>query len=277
MDFNAIFDFISSIAPGSATLIGNFMAAVVALLAFSIPMRNYLDERDSKLLDKNLDIRKKLGEKISNHELEQVIRFQLNRYSSKQFDRYKNQKWVRGSVFLLEILASILLVFSISSFQGGYLSVGFLALVTVLALFVFDAFIFVCRFKGILDKTKYVASLIRGTCKGRNLLIEERVLNSGHDREIGYRFIFIHDADNHKIYAYTKSKTEPIRKIRRHSLFVHPYFRSHELMNVTYEYAWQANADSAYRVTNSYPVISQGKALDSKYKIEEKEGKLWLN
>lgn len=273
MIWDSIIRFVSSIAPGPATLLGNLIATSVALFVAFITFKNYVDERNIKKLEKNLGVREKLGVKFSNHELDQVIRFQLNRYSSDQFNKYKKGKWLRRILSLLEILASIILIFAISSFQGGNFSAGYIALFIFLVIFIFDLLISIHSNRGILDKTNYIASFKRGICNNKNFLLEERVLNSGHDREIGYRFIFIHDADNHKIYAYTKSKTEPIKKIRRYSLFVHPYLRSHEIMNVTYEYAWQTDADSAYKVTNSYPVISQEKVIASKWKIEEKEGK----
>lgn len=276
MIWDQIIGFMSSIAPGSATLLGSLITGSVALFAAFLAFKNYVDERNIKKLEKNLSVREKLGDKFSNHELDQVIRFQLNRYSSDQFNKYKNGKWLRYILSLLELIASGILIFAISSFQGGYLSLGFIALFAFLGVFIFDLVISFKSKRGILDKTNYVASFNRGICNNKNYLLEERVLNSGNDREIGYRFIFVYDEDKQKIYAYTKSKETLPQKVRRYSLLVHPHFRSHEIMNVTYEYAWSINADRAYKVTNSYPVVNQKKILKSKLQIDEKKGKLWV-
>lgn len=227
-------------------------AVVAAMLTISstiiiVPSINYLAGRQNRLLKQNLDLRKSLFAGMESSKLDQVIQYQLNKYSRTQYGKHKYQHKYYWIIIVLRIIAYCVLSLSIESFNQNFVLSGWILLIAVIFIFVIEIIAGIKVYHGILPKTYFIASLLDGTHEGINLKLQEQILNSGKGRIIGSPWVFIYNYETLIIDSYKKLKIDPSR--------FHKRFLREKLRVVQYEYSHSIAADGAYKELSDYPVI----------------------
>lgn len=195
----------------SPVIIASFISVIAGFFLTQIigPVLDHYRDKHYRLLERNLQLRKLIGDDFKNDSLDEIIRMQLNSYIlvSRSSERKS-----RSHRFVLSLVTLAGWIFAVTSFlffaDHSYVTGSVFAILVPLSILVY--FGLRKRFfrSYTVENTKYRAAFLGGKFEGGQAPVDIMPVNEdGTLTSLDYPVLYIKDKLTGRIHAYNRAKS----------------------------------------------------------------------
>lgn len=188
------------------------LISLIATFLFTQVIARIIDHNYDKTyreLERNLQLRKLLGEELKDSSLDELIRVQFNSYLLMKMSVVRKTKWHRFALFCLGLISAGALGLSIMEFtkENFPWAIGFAGATVALVLIYFDRRKNWFR-RSYVTNTKYKAILLGGKYDSGYTMID--IIPSNDDgtfSTLDHPFVYVKDAITGTVYGYKRIRS----------------------------------------------------------------------
>lgn len=195
----------------SPVIIASFISVIAGFFLTQIigPVLDHYRDKHYRLLERNLQLRKLIGDDFKNESLDEIIRMQLNSYILVS---RSSQRKSRSHRFMLSLITLAGWIFAVTSFlffmDHAYVTGSIFAALVPASVFAY--FSLRKRFfrSYTVENTKYRAAFLGGKFEGGQATVDIRPANEdGTLTTLDYPALYIKDKLTGRIHAYNRAKS----------------------------------------------------------------------
>lgn len=163
-------------------------------------------DKNYRELERNLQLKKLLGESMQNKGLDELIRIQLNSYILIKSSSVLKTRFHRFLLMCIGALGALSLMLAVTNFQNrqDWIGVGLLMVTILIGAFYFDRRK-VWLHRSYVENTKYRAEFFGGEFDGKHAMVDIKQAD-GIDNlsTLDHPFVYIEDVAENRIYVYKR-------------------------------------------------------------------------
>ena len=206
-------------------------------------------DKNYRELERNLQLKKLLGEQMQNKGLDELIRIQLNSYILIKSSSRLKTRFHRFLLVCIGVAVAVSLMLSVTNFQHSQdgAGIGFLVTSVMIGLIYFDRRK-VWLHRSYVENTKYRAEFLGGEFDGKHAMIDIKQADGVDNLStLDHPYVYIENAATHTIYVYKRVRSSGNVSVS-----------SGENTNLITDYAYQGIFDQGEgrKALGKNPVIS---------------------